>query len=212
MKKSVQSQITVLILIVVIIFLSNLSLAQQLYFTLIWSPNTESNLSHYVMYRDTIPGTMVKLDSCPHPDTSYFDLNIIAGKTYYYKLTAVDNAGNESTPSEEVSATAGMVTILNDNGTNEINDFELKQNYPNPFNPTTTIEYNLPTSSGVKISIYNVLGKEIRTLVDDNKSAGNHRVIWDGTDNSGRSVSSGIYFYQMISKNFSQVKRLALQK
>jgi hypothetical protein len=155
---------------------------------------------------------MVILDSCPHPDTSYFDLNITLGKTYYYKLTAVDNAGNESAPSEEVSATADLVTISTDNGNNLINQFELKQNYPNPFNPSTTIEYNIPTAGDVKIVVYDILGKEIKTLVEDYKAPGNYSILWDGTDSSGEIVSSGFYFYQMITQNFRKVKRLVLQK
>jgi len=87
------------------IFTSNSSFAQQDSVKLAWSPNSESNLSHYNLYRDSIPGTMNYLVSIQRPDTTYNDLTVITGQTYYYKLTAVDSAGNESGPSNEVSTT-----------------------------------------------------------------------------------------------------------
>ena len=93
-----------------------------------------------------------------------------------------------------------------------IEDFELKQNYPNPFNPTTTIEYSLPRAGYVKIMIYDVLGKEIKSLFEGYKDVGNYKLVWDGKDNSGNQVASGLYFYQMLAGDFNAVKRLLLQK
>ncbi len=92
-------------------------------------------------------------------------------------------------------------------------EFLLKQNYPNPFNPQTTISYQLPVCSKATLKIYDVLGKEVRTLVNENKAAGCHSVIWDGRDNSGQLVSSWVYFYQLKSgDNFSQTKKLLFLK
>ncbi|MCP4707880.1 MAG: T9SS type A sorting domain-containing protein, partial [Planctomycetes bacterium] len=76
-----------------------------------------------------------------------------------------------------------------------VTQFKLTQNYPNPFNPNTTIAFALPTAVGVKIKIYNVNGQLVKTLVDEVRPAGKYEVNWDGTDNHGRSVSSGLYFY-----------------
>jgi hypothetical protein len=92
-------------------------------------------------------------------------------------------------------------------------EYELCQNYPNPFNPQTTISYQLPVYSKVTLKIYDILGKEVRTLVNENKSAGYHSVMWDGRDNSGRQVTSGIYFYKLMSDyGISITKKLLLLK
>ncbi len=77
------------------------------------------------------------------------------------------------------------------------NAFVLFENFPNPFNPTTVIGYQLTESSKVVLKIYNTLGQEIRLLVDEMKSKGNHTSVWDGKDNKGNMVSSGVYLYQL---------------
>ncbi|MFQ5708483.1 MAG: FlgD immunoglobulin-like domain containing protein, partial [bacterium] len=80
--------------------------------------------------------------------------------------------------------------------------FVLLRNYPNPFNPETTIRYQLPKSGHVKLEIYNTLGQKILTLVNQQQPAGNYQVTWDGRDNSGKQVASGIYLYQLKSGEF----------
>ena len=89
---------------------------------------------------------------------------------------------------------------------------KLNQNYPNPFNPETTIEYQLPENSFVLVKVSNILGQEIKTLVNENKPAGNHFIKWDGTDNSGNKVSSGIYVYKIKAGNFIDIKKMVLLK
>lgn len=93
--------------------------------------------------------------------------------------------------------------------------FQLFQNYPNPFNPQTVISYQLPARANVTIKIYDVLGQELRTLVNENQSAGHHSVVWDGKDKFGESMCSGIYFYQLKMDNpdlSGQTKKLLLLK
>ncbi len=90
--------------------------------------------------------------------------------------------------------------------------FALRQNVPNPFNPSTTIAYNLPRRSHVTISIYNILGQRVRTLVDDVKVAGYHRVEWDGTDMVGRKAATGIYLYRLVADNYAETKKMLLLK
>jgi len=89
---------------------------------------------------------------------------------------------------------------------------ELKNNFPNPFNPETTIAYSVKEASPVSIEIYNVKGQLVKTLVNDAKEAGNHSVTWKGTDNNGRSVSSGIYYYKMIAGQYSSTKKMIMMK
>jgi PKD repeat protein len=90
--------------------------------------------------------------------------------------------------------------------------FVLNQNYPNPFNPSTSISYSLPQSATVELAIFNVLGQKIRTLTVGVQSAGDHTVEWDGTDESGLTVSSGVYFYQLEAGGFRQTKKMMLMK
>jgi len=91
-------------------------------------------------------------------------------------------------------------------------DYALSQNYPNPFNPNTAISYSVPTSTHVTLKIYNVMGKEIKTLVNETRSAGIHSVTWDGTNNAGQKVTSGIYFYSLKADNFTDTKQMILMK
>jgi len=88
--------------------------------------------------------------------------------------------------------------------------FKLCQNYPNPFNPDTEIRFQIPKSSHIVLKIYNALGQEIRTLVDSQYHAGYHSVNWDGKDVTGNAVSSGVYFYQLQTESFSQMRKMSL--
>ena len=92
--------------------------------------------------------------------------------------------------------------------------FALAQNAPNPFNPATSINYSVPegTSQAVRLAVYDIRGKLVRTLVDQVKSAGTYTVFWDGTDESGVQVSSGVYFYRMVSGSFIQTRKMVLLK
>ncbi|MCK5125608.1 MAG: T9SS type A sorting domain-containing protein [candidate division Zixibacteria bacterium] len=91
-------------------------------------------------------------------------------------------------------------------------NFELAQNYPNPFNPATEIKYSVPSRSQVNIEVFNILGRKIRTLVDESKSAGEYRVTWDGNDSNGQNVSTGIYFYRIQAGDFVESKKMLLLK
>lgn len=90
--------------------------------------------------------------------------------------------------------------------------FSLSQNYPNPFNPMTTVRYNLPETSIVEISIYNILGKKISTIVNETQQAGVKEVIWNGTDDLGRAVSAGIYIYQIRAGEFIESRKMVLMR
>jgi len=91
-------------------------------------------------------------------------------------------------------------------------EFALLNNYPNPFNPTTVIRYNLPKPVPVKLTIYNLLGNEVRVLVDDSQEPGEYKAVWDGLDKYGRKVSTGIYIYYIKAGDFTQAKKLLLLK
>lgn len=88
--------------------------------------------------------------------------------------------------------------------------YDLGQNYPNPFNPETKIRYSLQKAGNVKIVIYDILGKEIATLVNDFRSPGNYDVVWNGMNSSGSPAASGVYFYSIRSGDFYRVKKMTL--
>jgi hypothetical protein len=97
-------------------------------------------------------------------------------------------------------------------------DYSLDQNYPNPFNPNTTISFDVPVSSSVTLRIFNVIGQQVRTLVQGTLSEGRHEVVWNGLDDAGRALASGIYFYNLKAspvsggKAFSEIRKMVLLK
>ena len=90
--------------------------------------------------------------------------------------------------------------------------FHLYQNYPNPFNPATEIRFSLPYHAEIELGIFNILGREVKSLINGSLPAGSHAVIWDGRDNSGETVSSGIYFYRLKAGEFTARKKMILLK
>ncbi len=88
--------------------------------------------------------------------------------------------------------------------------FRLEQNYPNPFNPTTVISYQLSKASNIELTIYNQLGQEVRTLVSGRQSAATHHVQWDGRDNVGKQVVSGVYLYRLRADEFVQARKMVV--
>ncbi|MBN2541773.1 T9SS type A sorting domain-containing protein [bacterium] len=91
-------------------------------------------------------------------------------------------------------------------------NYSLNQNHPNPFNASTIIEYALPEAADVQISITNILGEQIKTLVNKNEDAGYKRILWDGTDDSNNRVATGVYFYRIKANDFEARKRMVLIK
>ncbi|MCX5754172.1 MAG: T9SS type A sorting domain-containing protein [Candidatus Krumholzibacteria bacterium] len=88
--------------------------------------------------------------------------------------------------------------------------FKLSQNFPNPFNPSTTIKFDMKAKGLVALKIYDVAGRLVRTLVDEVKDAGVYSAVWDGRNNIGADVASGIYFYKMETEEFQATKKLVL--
>jgi hypothetical protein len=91
-------------------------------------------------------------------------------------------------------------------------DYALSQNYPNPFNPETRIHYDLPNDGHIKLIIYDILGRELVTLIDRDQSAGRFNIIWNGKDAFGNPVGSGLYFYQLTADKFSQTKKMIISR
>jgi hypothetical protein len=90
--------------------------------------------------------------------------------------------------------------------------YALRANYPNPFNPTTTIAYDLPQRTNVRLQIFDVKGRKVKALVNESQPAGRHEAIWDGRDSSNNPVASGVYFYKLIAGDFVETRRMVLLK
>jgi hypothetical protein len=91
-------------------------------------------------------------------------------------------------------------------------EYALYQNYPNPFNPVTRINYDLPYSGTIRLTVYNLLGREVTTLVNDHQEPGRYSLIWNGQDHYNRMVSSGVYFYHLSTPEYNKTKKMILLK
>jgi len=107
--------------------------------------------------------------------------------------------------SDQIYAGAKLATA-------RISEFSVAQNYPNPFNLETQFSLSLPAESKVSFVIYNIAGQRVKTLVNDQMSAGTHTINWDGTNENGNVVSSGIYFYKVVAGDIVTTKKMILMK
>ena len=110
------------------------------------------------------------------------------------------------------TVTIEKTTSVKETASEAPSSFELGANYPNPFNPETTIKYAIPSQAHVTLRIYNLQGQLVRALVDERKSPGYYRVVWNGSNDAGARVSSGIYLYTITAGNFKATKKMAILK
>jgi hypothetical protein len=147
--------------------------------------------------------------------THYLDETVVEESEYHYHVTADYDAG-ESVPSNTVT----VYIPLGVDGTELIPDvFALHQNFPNPFNPLTALPYDVPEIADVKIDIYNLLGQNIRTLVTGEHEPGFYRATWNGKNDRGTLVTTGVYIYQITARSnatgevaFTKTRKLVLMK
>ncbi|MGB7061491.1 MAG: T9SS type A sorting domain-containing protein [Candidatus Zixiibacteriota bacterium] len=112
------------------------------------------------------------------------------------------------TPSSSISVT---VVVVSDKSKSVLpSAFSLSQNYPNPFNPQTVIKYALPEDCHVELILYNILGQKVKTLVSEYQSAGYQMVHWNGRDDEGNEIPSGLYFYKIETPKYSETKKMIL--
>ncbi len=128
----------------------------------------------------------------------YTDNSVAPGQSYRYQIGVIDGDGEFMSPIERVSVAPLLSGI--------------DQNRPNPFNPQTTIHYTLSTPGRITLAVYDATGRLVRTLLDENRAAGAQDVIWNGQDDRGNAVASGVYFYRMTAGKFSQTRRMVLLK
>ncbi|MFC1483812.1 carboxypeptidase regulatory-like domain-containing protein [Candidatus Neomarinimicrobiota bacterium] len=169
-------------------------------------PDAGTPVQFYSIYRAAGTAALALVGQSTEP--SYADALPSEG-SYRYGVTATDFGGNESGYSEEVPYT--FLAIAGGNGIPET--YALRANYPNPFNPSTTIVYELPEAAPVTLLIYDLTGKQIRTLVNEARSAGYHQAVWDGTDSRGALTATGVYFYRITAGDaFVETRKMVLMK
>ncbi|MCC7429888.1 T9SS type A sorting domain-containing protein, partial [bacterium] len=109
--------------------------------------------------------------------------------------------------------TTKIPTVLSVSDKNQVvKDYKLSQNYPNPFNPSTKIDFSIPSKAKIELEIFNVLGQKVKTLVSKALPSGNYSAVWNGTDNAGNLVGSGVYFYRLKSGDFAETKKMVFLK
>jgi len=153
----------------------------------------------------TMPEQWFELPENYYPD--YSGLSLLNNKTIV--MTGGFSSPGYNTNFSPIDSTITIELTTTDVKTDNlvINKFELSQNYPNPFNPTTVISYSIPKSSHVLVKVYDVLGREVETLVSKNQEVGSYKVTFDAS-----SLSSGIYFYKMSAGEYTSIKKMMLIK
>jgi predicted acyl esterase len=146
---------------------------------------------------DTAPTDSVFLGTNPFvlPITVNSNHSIILNSNSYIEFPVI------------ISAFSSVGDILHEEQNSQPFAYELKQNYPNPFNPATTIEYSIAKAGNVEIKVYDMLGREVKSLVNEYRDAGFHKIFFNASE-----LSSGVYFYKISTTEFSEVKRMVLIK
>ena len=140
-------------------------------------------------------------------DIAYLDLDYVLNESNYYRIAAVDHAGNISAYSEVID-----IAVLSTDHDLIPEVFALHQNYPNPFNPTTTLRYDLPKEDHVIITIHDLIGRKIKSLVNSTQSPGYRSVRWNATNDFGDPVSAGMYIYTIQAGKDRQTRKMVLLK
>ena len=187
-----------------------------------WSEHPNTGVTEYRIFRKVRPSggvtsAEVQIGTVARGTTTFTDYDYVISNMFYYQLYYDVRAyyqPNGSTTDPDFISTFGQIAPSYNDGqkatasaTQEVpNEYSIT-NYPNPFNPTTTINYQLPENGFVTIKIYDVLGKEVATLVNENKSAGYYNVSFDAS-----KLTSGVYIYTITANNFTLSKKMLLMK
>ncbi len=143
---------------------------------------------------------------------SLFDSVDLAAGTYTMHVLVISNDTTARVLSYPIELIVSPVTGIETPPQGLPGRFALKANYPNPFNNETVINYQLPVNTHTTLTVYNLLGQQVRTLVNGPQTAGSHRVAWDGKDDSGKVVASGVYLYRMEAGDYVKTRKLMLLK
>lgn len=188
---------------------------------LYWQTESETNNAGFKVYRSNSNSNFEviadyknfeelqgQINSSNETTYTFEDNKVEIGKEYFYKISDVDLDGNETMHEETLE-----ITLETENETEVKNlKYELRQNFPNPFNPSTTISFSLKRDGFTKLSIFNILGQKVKTILAKKLEQGKYDVNWNGTDESGNLVSSGIYYYKLESESYHSIRKMILLK
>jgi len=188
---------------------ANLSIIDSAGVLFVWHSSQPQIMGYWFEMDTTNQFTSSFIDSTLN-DTSYIFDDLQTNKSYWWRVKAYNISG-WSTFSEVWNFTTNIVSVDNDD---EIPlEFSLLQNYPNPFNPTTNIGFRIADRGFVSLKVYDVLGNEVATLVNEELPAGEYKIEFDAIGTSrDLSLTSGIYFYKLNAGSFSQTKKMLLLK
>jgi len=183
---------------------------------IVWGPHYEFQPTGYkIYYREGGTGNFSLLQTVSASTYEYRHVGLAVGSgiLYEYKVQAYNNQSSSDFTNTVSINTDGFYKsnpeVLNNT---VVKEYELGQNFPNPFNPITTIGYKVMNEGFISIKIYDILGNEVKTLVNEVKSPGMYNVNWEGDNNLGEKLTSGVYFYHMQAGNYSSSKKLVIQK
>jgi hypothetical protein len=170
------------------------------------------NIEEIVVY--DVVNNIVLFEFNPPEETVYFDdlididgdgdLELILAAGTYSPTVTIDKT--------YIFSTGVATSALEHTYTTPPSKYQLKQNFPNPFNPSTTIRYSLSGPENISIRIYDVSGQLVKEINKEHNQAGEYEVIWDGSNNNGEKISSGIYFYRLSVGNYNEAKKMILIK
>jgi hypothetical protein len=189
-----------------------LGLAGEQFFTpvglrLSWEGNSESDLASYRIYRGAdasfVPGqgNLIVVTA----DEEYFDGEWTWDAGYWYKVSAVDVNDNES-----AHAVLAPDIVTGDDPMPVPAETFLAQNYPNPFNPITTIAFGLKSDGSVNLSVYDAAGRLVTELINESRPAGKYATVWNGRSKNETPAASGVYFYKLVTEEFSKTRKMIL--
>jgi len=160
-------------------------------------------------FRITRDGTIINLPTIDEPVLTYLDTTIPTTGTYTYVVRVLyTSPSGVSLPTNEVS----IYHVSEEDFIEPIMLTQLKNNYPNPFNPQTSIHFTIANDTTVKLNVYNIKGQLVTTLLNKRLLKGEHTTVWNGKDQLGNAVSSGVYFYKMDTESYSSLKKMVLLK
>ncbi len=178
--------------------------------TLKWKTQSETDCVGFHIWRSNAENgdykpvstslVMANGNSSSEREYSFVDKNVTLGTKYWYKIQEISTLPDET---HEIYFGGVAVATLK-----APDQFAMEQNYPNPFNPDTKIVYSLPEKSSVVLKIYNILGKEVRTLINEEKQPGIYEATWNGKDEVGRMLSSGLYFYKITADDKVEIRKM----
>jgi hypothetical protein len=159
----------------------------------------------------TAPGLMISTEPYAQPHHSYTYASGSSGKNWY---TFVSNAKGDSAYKYMVRAYAhyGSVTGIAEVIELQPTEVRLEHNYPNPFNPSTTIQYSVASQGRIRLRVFDLVGREVSTLVDNVIAPGYYTVTWNGADGAGNPLPSGVYYYRLESSTGQLTRRMVLLK